>query len=379
MPPRLLGKGRCYLRRSSAKQESSLEMQLEYVIAAAKQHGVRLRASLSDLKHMLAKRLIQYKDIFLDDAVSGTRTKRPAFDAMLAELKADPTISHLLVHKRDRLGRPRSPLSMMVVEEDLQSAGVTIVTSEGVIAAGARGSEALGQSLTSLVSYYESGEFSRKLSERVVTKHIELASKGYSTGGIPPYGFGRFLERPDGTLIEIPMHQRHTERNCHIRFLPNDDQRIKVWIWILERLELAGVQNGLPRDSMRWVSPPETPVAHGMTTALSTRFLESGTRAQSMRWPPIRSSLASKSMAAIPRASIIEPARVAFGRSTMMNCFWTDQAGRLKTMSPIAFERQLVLPHVLILNAGTDCRITSRLVADPNAASDEPTTRQPIR
>jgi hypothetical protein len=212
-------------------------MQLDNVIAAAKQHGVPLDASQEDLAYMLANGLTKYKDIYLDDAVSGTRTKRPAFDAMIAELKADPTISHLFVHKRDRLGRPRSPLAMMMVEEDLKSAGVTIVTPEGLIAANARGPEAFAQSLVSFVGYHESGEFSRKLSERVVTKHIELASQGYSTGGIPPYGFGRFLERSDGTLVEIPMHQRHTERNCHIRFLPNDEQRIKTWVWILERLD----------------------------------------------------------------------------------------------------------------------------------------------
>ncbi|MGB8854329.1 MAG: recombinase family protein [Pirellulales bacterium] len=237
MPVRLFGQARCYLRRSSAKQESSLEMQLDYAISAARQLGIPLNASQADLAYMLANRLTKYKDIYLDDAVSGTRTKRPAFDAMIAELKADPSISHLFVHKRDRLGRPRTPLSMMMVEEELKSAGVTIVTSEGVIAAGARGSEALGQSLVSFVGYHESGEFSRKLSERIITKHIELASQGYSTGGVPPYGHGRFLERPDGTLVEIALHQRHTERNCHIRFRPNNEQRIKTWVWILERLE----------------------------------------------------------------------------------------------------------------------------------------------
>ena len=212
-------------------------MQLDNVLAAAKQHGVPLNASQEDLAYMLANRLKRHKDIYLDDAVSGTRTRRPAFDAMIAELKADPSISHLFVHKRDRLGRPRTPLTMMLVEEELKSAGVTIVTSEGLISASAHGPEAFAQSLVSFVGYHESGEFSRKLSERVVTKHIELATQGYSTGGIPPYGFGRFLERSDGTLVEIPMHQRHTERNCHIRFLPNDEQRIKTWIWMLERLE----------------------------------------------------------------------------------------------------------------------------------------------
>lgn len=89
-----------------------------------------------DLAYMLANRRTTYKDICLDAAVRGTRTKRPAFDAMIAELKADPSISHLFVHKRDRLGRPRASFSMMLVEEELKSAGVTIVTSEGVIAAG---------------------------------------------------------------------------------------------------------------------------------------------------------------------------------------------------------------------------------------------------
>ena len=115
--------------------------------------------------------------------------------------------------------------------------GVFLVTSEGVIAAGARGSEAFGQSLVSFVGYHESGAFSRQLSERIITKHIELASQGYSTGGVPPYGHGRFLERPDDTLVEIALHQRHTERNCHIRFRPNNEQRIKTWVWILKRLE----------------------------------------------------------------------------------------------------------------------------------------------
>jgi hypothetical protein len=45
MPVRFPFRARCYLRRSSAKQESSLEMQLENVMAAAKQHGVPLDAS----------------------------------------------------------------------------------------------------------------------------------------------------------------------------------------------------------------------------------------------------------------------------------------------------------------------------------------------
>ncbi|MFM8893385.1 MAG: recombinase family protein, partial [Planctomycetia bacterium] len=212
-------------------------MQLQYVIAAARQHGIPLQASSEDLEYMQAHRLIKFRGLYLDDAVSGTRTKRPAFDAMIEDIKADPTISHLFVHKRDRFGRPKNPVTLMMVQEQLSSAGITIVTSEGVIAAGTQGSTALAQSLTSLVGFHESGEFSRKLSERIATTQIGLANQGYSTGGIPPYGFGRFLERPDGTREEIPPFRRVTEPGCHVRFLPNDEQKIRTWIWMLERLE----------------------------------------------------------------------------------------------------------------------------------------------
>jgi DNA invertase Pin-like site-specific DNA recombinase len=229
--------GRAYLRRSSSGQESSLSMQLDYVIAAARQHGIPLQASPEDLEYMQAHRLIRHRDIFLDDAVSGTRTKRPGFDAMIEELVTNANVSHLFVHKRDRFGRPKNPLAMMVVQDQISSAGVTIVTSEGIIAPGTHGAEALAQSLVSYVGFHESGEFSRKLSERIATTQIGLANRGYSTGGIPPYGFGRFLERSDGSLEEIPPFRRVTEPGCHIRFLPNDEEKIKTWIWILEQLE----------------------------------------------------------------------------------------------------------------------------------------------
>jgi hypothetical protein len=254
-------------------------MQLDYVIAAAKQLGITLNASHADLAHMLANRLTKYKDIYLDDAVSGTRTKRPAFDAMIVELKVDPSISHLFVHKRDRLGRPRVPLSMMIVEEALKSAGVTIVTSEGVIAAGARGTEALGQSLVSFIGYHESGEFSRKLSERIITKHIELASQGYSTGGIPPYGFGRFLEKSDGTLSGTV-----TSAFC---LTTSSESKPGSGYW--NGWRPAGARSVLPNDSTNSASPRETPAASGTTTALSTRCPESGTRAPSTLSPRIRS------------------------------------------------------------------------------------------
>lgn len=78
MNARTLNSARVYLRRSTSNQESSLEMQLNWAIDAAKRVGIPLRASMDDVTHMQSQRLNHYKDIYLDDAISGSRMKRPA-------------------------------------------------------------------------------------------------------------------------------------------------------------------------------------------------------------------------------------------------------------------------------------------------------------
>src|SRR5262249_897750 len=47
-------RGLDYLRRSTDKQEISLPKQLEWAVAAARQHGVALDAAVADLAHMQA-------------------------------------------------------------------------------------------------------------------------------------------------------------------------------------------------------------------------------------------------------------------------------------------------------------------------------------
>jgi DNA invertase Pin-like site-specific DNA recombinase/plasmid stabilization system protein ParE len=239
MTVRIKSWARVYLRRSTSAQESSLETQLQWAIDAARRHGIPLRASLDDLQYMQLHRLSCYKDIYLDDATSGSKTKRPAFDAMIAEVRGDSSISHLFVFKRDRFGRPKDPVDMMVIERDLRLMGVTLVMSDVVIDPSTTGQSALGQTAMSLFGYHESGEFSRKLSERIVLVQAQRAAEGYSTGGRPPYGFGRFLcEARTGEVIqELDDNVEVQKKGCHVRFLPNDERKIAIWIRILEWLE----------------------------------------------------------------------------------------------------------------------------------------------
>ena len=239
MTVRIKSWARVYLRRSTSAQESSLETQLQWAIDAARRHGIPLRASLDDLQYMQLHRLSCYKDIYLDDATSGSKTKRPAFDAMIAEVRGDSSISHLFVFKRDRFGRPKDPVDMMVIERDLRLMGVTLVMSDVVIDPSTTGQSALGQTAMSLFGYHESGEFSRKLSERIVLVQAQRAAEGYSTGGRPPYGFGRFLcdARTGEVIQELDDNVEVQKKGCHVRFLPNDERKIAIWIRILEWLE----------------------------------------------------------------------------------------------------------------------------------------------
>ena len=113
------GRGLIYLRRSGDKQETSLEKQLTWALDAARDQRVIVDATLADLLHMQANRLHAYKSIRLDNAVTGANLERPGLKALVDDAMDDPAISHVLAFKRDRLGRPDSPVEMMAIEGGL--------------------------------------------------------------------------------------------------------------------------------------------------------------------------------------------------------------------------------------------------------------------
>ena len=57
---------------------------------------------------------------------------QPGFRTLIADVPNKKEISHLLSYKRDRLGRPENPLSMMVIEQGITNAGVTIIFNDGI-------------------------------------------------------------------------------------------------------------------------------------------------------------------------------------------------------------------------------------------------------
>lgn len=224
-----------YLRRSTDRQEISLPTQLEWAMAEAARHSVSLDASPADLDYMQATRRSSYKGLRIDDGISGADLTRPGFLGLMDDSRSDPSISHLLIYRRDRFARPEDATKMVVIEKDLRLAGLTIVFADGVAGPLVRGQADLAGDIAMMLGYYESGEFLRKHAERVLVAQRQLALGGFRVGGNPPYGFVRALVNSAGEVLEeLPPGRLVRQAGCHVRIMPKDADKIATWLMILE-------------------------------------------------------------------------------------------------------------------------------------------------
>jgi hypothetical protein len=228
-------RGLDYLRRSTDKQEISLPKQLEWAIAAARQHGVALDAAVADLTHMQAQRLPSYKAIRLDDGITGSDLTRPGFLAFNRDALADASVSHIFFLKRDRFARPDDAMQAAQIEKKLLLAGITVVHSDGVTLPLRRGEQNILRDMELLLAYYQGGEELGKHAERVLGAQQKLAEGGYRVGGNAPYGFVRVLVDASGNILEeLPPGKTVRQQGCHVRAMPKFPEKIAVWLQILE-------------------------------------------------------------------------------------------------------------------------------------------------
>ena len=120
MTARRTNRGLVYLRRSSGKQETSLQTQLEWAIVKASELGVKIEVEHNDLVHMQANKLHTWKSIRLDDAITGADLDRPGFLAIKRDVESDKSVSHIFTYRRDRLARPEDAMRMGAIEKDIR-------------------------------------------------------------------------------------------------------------------------------------------------------------------------------------------------------------------------------------------------------------------
>ena len=157
---------------------------------------------LADLAHMQSLRLHSYKDLRLDDGITGADLTRPGFLAVSADALSHKAISHLFIYKRDRFARPQDAMQAAQIEKRLLTAGITIVFSDTVSAPIRLGEQTIMRDLELLLPYYQGGEELRKHAERMLGFQKVLAEGGFRVGGNAAYGFVRVLVDNAGKVLE---------------------------------------------------------------------------------------------------------------------------------------------------------------------------------
>lgn len=136
-----------YIRRSTDKQDESLEQQRERLETYASKQGWSLTC------------------VYSDDAISGSELSRPGLEELIAAA-SESNAEIVLMWDRNRLARPKDAMDGMLLERRLQATGKRIVYAS-------TGQE-VGHSFTSgligYVEHYQNGNYLRKSSHRSPTE-----------------------------------------------------------------------------------------------------------------------------------------------------------------------------------------------------------------
>lgn len=237
---RPVGRGVMYGRRSQnkRKQENSFAYQVDVAMKRARDVNVPLAVNPTLVAEAERTGACNIGDLYLDDGVSGSELSRPGLDKLLADLKADRTISHVFIHKRDRLARPHRTSEGSDLEEHILDLGVTIVFENEIVEPRRPGEDDTVEVVTRNIEYSRSGRYSYELSDRVLKTAKVIAGDGYRLGGPAPYGFVRILVDANGKEIEeLPPGKKVDQPGCRVRIKPKYWEKIRVWLWIIEQAE----------------------------------------------------------------------------------------------------------------------------------------------
>ena len=164
-----------YVRRSTDRQEESLDQQKARLEAFAEAKGWTLNA------------------VYSDDAISGSDMNRPGLEQLLAHATANQDVEVVLAWDRNRLARPKDPIDGMMIERRLAESGKRVVYA----ATGQEVDRSFTSGLIGYIEHFQNGDYLRKLSRDAMRGLVDRAKRGLWTGGPSPFGYDRLIL--DGT------------------------------------------------------------------------------------------------------------------------------------------------------------------------------------
>lgn len=217
-----------YIRRSTDKQEESLDQQRAKLAAYAESKGWTLSA------------------IYCDDAISGSDLTRPGLQDLLSAAQSHD-VDVVMAWDRNRLARPKDALDGLLLERQIQNAGKRVVYA----ATGQESDRSFASGLLSYVEHYQNGDYLRKLSRDTMRGTVDRAKRGLWTGGPPPFGFDRLildgdtpkrivratedggqvvLDASTGAILdELPKGKPHKKQDHEVSTLiPSEPSRVRA-------------------------------------------------------------------------------------------------------------------------------------------------------
>jgi hypothetical protein len=229
-----------YHRDSGGKAEVAPGQYVDWARRESERLQLRFDGTARDIDEMIRDRVSNKGLIYLDYDVAGHLMSRPGLDALIARIKSDVSISHVIIPRRDRLARPSNPIDGAMLELSIRQAGLYLVYTDKILQPLPPGMyQDIGELLTTIVEFDQAGKDRRQLAEKIILAQLRLARDGYSTGGRPPYGFRRWLYSDNGQAVrELVDGERVKLRGHHVvwRPLPDDHPHMATIRRILEEL-----------------------------------------------------------------------------------------------------------------------------------------------
>jgi len=246
-----------YVRRSTDRQEESLDQQRAKLEAFAKQQGWQLTA------------------VYSDDAISGSDLDRPGLDQLMREAASRDDVGVVLAWDRNRIARPKDAVDGLLLERRLLSAGKRVVYA----GTGQEADRTFASGLISYVEHYQNGDYLRKLSRDTARGLISRAKRGLWAGGPIPFGYDRLIlddrgeprvivrDQYDGTQVlidpksgditeHLPKGRRHKKQDHEVCTLtPSEPQRVRavqrIFADIAAGKPVRQIRDGLNRSGFR--------------------------------------------------------------------------------------------------------------------------------
>lgn len=181
-----------YVRRSTNRQEESLEQQREKLQAFAAARGWEL------------------VQVYADDAISGSQMHRAGLESLIQHAERSQDVGVVLAWERNRLARPKDPVDGLLLERRLIQAGKRVF----YVATGQEADRSFTSGLVGFVEHYQNGDYLRKLSRDAMRGLVSRAQRGLWPCGMVPFGYDRLCLGTDGKPTRI------------IRNLPDRSQMI---------------------------------------------------------------------------------------------------------------------------------------------------------